>query len=59
MLEPIITLAHDHDTDELVAIWGDLDGERKELARLPHSEDENVYAEAARIAGEWLMENFN
>lgn len=57
-METIITLMHDHSTNELVAIWGGDSELSREIARGPHGGPE-TYAEIARKAGEWLVANFD
>lgn len=51
-MEEIIRLCHDHATNELVAMWGEM-----EIARGPHGDPES-YADVARKAGEWLANYF-
>lgn len=62
--EPILTFVHDHETNDLVVVWGgDIDAnDVRELAREPHAgEGDDVaaqYARMAHVAGQWLADNF-
>jgi hypothetical protein len=56
--ETILTFVHDHETGDLVAVWGEGTPNETELARAPH-DSEGVYARLAAEAEEWLVANFS